>query len=256
MRMIMAFRSAVAVTAWLIPGSSHAQDTAPGAAEQSAPGEEVTKLSGGPPDIPDDIMARARAAAERGRERQRGDEAEAYSRALRDALGLTEDGTNEDGATPPDQHLTNLTTVAFVSSSVPLPTLRAYAEQLEKVGGHFVFRGVPGGMAKITPFVEYSLDVLRLDPSCQGPDCKVRNVGILIDPLLFRSSGVTRVPAFTVFDADIFQSYCQRQDESIAIGALSLGDVHLTGHLSELARLGDTRADTLRKRFHTAGEKP
>ncbi|MEM1409589.1 MAG: type-F conjugative transfer system pilin assembly protein TrbC, partial [Pseudomonadota bacterium] len=235
------------MTAWLILSSSHAQDTAPQAAEESAPGEEVTKLSGGPPDIPNDIMARAKAAAQRGRERQRGGEAEAYSRALQGALGLTEDGTNEDGATPPDQHLTNLTTVAFVSSSVPLPTLRAYAEQLEKVGGHFVFRGVPGGMSKITPFVEYSLDVLRLDPFCKGPDCEVRNVGILIDPLLFRSSGVTRVPAFAVFEADIFQSYCQRQGEPLAVAAVSLGDVHLTGHLAELTRLGDPNADRLLK---------
>jgi type-F conjugative transfer system pilin assembly protein TrbC len=249
----MAYSALLSILALSAGEASHAQDTAPGAAENSASGEKVRNLPGGPPEISDELLARARAAAERGRARERSPEAEAYSRSLREALGLMEDGTNEDGATPPDQHQTNLTTVAFVSSSVPLPVLRAYAAQLEDVGGHFVFRGMPGGMAELAPFVRYSMEILKVDSTCEGTGCAMRNVGIMIDPLLFRSAGVTRVPGVTVLERDVFESYCQRQDEPPALTAVSFGDVHIYAHLDELSRLGDRPANLLLNTLNDQG---
>lgn len=256
MQMITASRLLGALFALANPAASLAQDSAPGAAEESAPGEEVRNLSGGPPEISDELLARAKAAAITGRARQGSAETDAYSRRLRETLGLTEDGTNENGATPPDQHQIASTTIAFVSSSVPLPVLRAYAEQLEIVGGHFVFQGVPGGMERISPFVGYSMDILKVDPSCQGSSCKMRDVGILIDPLLFRTLSIERVPGFAVVNTDIFQSYCQRQDEAPSVAAVSFGDVHLIGHLEELDRLGDPHADLVLTAFIREGETP
>jgi type-F conjugative transfer system pilin assembly protein TrbC len=231
--------------------SATAQGTAYGGAEDEAPEERVSKLLGGAPPPSSEIEARAKAAAEKGRARESSPEVQAYSRSLRETLGLMEDGTNAGVDTPPENHRhAPTTTVAFVSSSMPLPMLRAYAEQLEKVGGHLVLRGVPGGMGQISPFIRFSMEVLKVDPACDALDCETRAVGILIDPILFRSYGVSSVPSIALIKADLFEAYCDRDEEAPPIAAVSSGDVHLTAHLEELSRLGQPEAKTVLAAYH------
>src|SRR3546814_14823474 len=65
--------------------------------------------------------------------------------------------------------------VLFVSSSMPISTLRNYAVQLEKVRGVMAFRGVPGGLRKMGPMAKLTAQILRLDPRSEerrvGKEC-------------------------------------------------------------------------------------
>src|SRR3546814_13401191 len=79
--------------------------------------------------------------------------------------------------------------VLFVSSSMPISTLRNYAVQLERVHGVMAFRGVPGGLRKMGPMAKVTAQILRLDPGCEGPNCVMRNVQLIIDPVVFRQHG-------------------------------------------------------------------
>ena len=252
--MKMAFSILVAVLALAEPETETSQDSPPVASEEGHSSDQRQNLSGIPPEVSDDLLARAKAAAESGRARQGSPETEAFSRSLRETLGLTEDGMNETGAAPPDEHLIASTTIAFVSSSVPLPVLRAYAEQLEHIGGHFVFRGMPSGLERVSPFIDYSMKILKVDPACEGVACEMRDVGIIIDPLLFRTLSINRVPGIALVDSDVFESYCQRQDDTPSIPAVSFGDVHLSAHFEELDRLGDPNADLVLAAFLDGGK--
>jgi hypothetical protein len=138
-----------------------------------------------------------------------------------------------------------------------LPTLRAYAAQLEKTNGIIVFRGIPGGVSKIQPIVELTQKIILKDPTCRGQDCAVFDVGVIVDPLMFRANAVERVPAITIVDHDPFAAYCERPDEeaAAALGSIvTYGDAHLSGHLEELARLGDQRAAALITQLETKGD--
>lgn len=169
-----------------------------------------------------------------------GDEQQAMSARLHQALGLAP----PDGAPTPIPASGTVPARAwvpllFASSSMPIETLRSYAGQLERVGGVIAFRGLPGGLTKIGPMAELTARMLRVDPGCQGPACTMRNVQLVIDPILFRQHGVERVPAFAMVPGDPTQPYCEREDESAPRAAhLVLGDAALSGLLDEYGRLG------------------
>lgn len=228
---------------------------APGAAAlKSPPGIEVTPevealaatARARMADQADDNVVRASEAKEAFD--MRAEEIAAQRHRLARALGVAEDEAGGD-VSPTDVSTGNLTPVMFVSSSVPLPTLRAYAAQLDRVGGAMVFRGMPGGMQKVQPFLELSRRILLIDPGCEGASCPTYRTPILIDPVLFRHAGVEAVPAATLVSGDVFQSYCERVGEAPTLYAITYGDAHLKGHLTELARLGDGRARTVAANF-------
>ena len=158
-------------------------------------------------------------------------EQQAMSARLHQALGLAP----PDSAQAPAPAASNTPAKAwvpllFASSSMPIETLRTYAGQLERVRGVIAFRGVPGGLTKIGPMV---------DPGCEGPGCTMRNVQVVIDPILFRQHGIVRVPALAMVPGDPTQPYCEREDETAPRAAhLVLGDAALSGLLDEYARLG------------------
>jgi type-F conjugative transfer system pilin assembly protein TrbC len=87
----------------------------------------------------------------------------------------------------------------FVSSSVPEATLRAYAQDLEKLGSanaFMVMRGLIGGMAHFQPTFTFLSRVLLRDPDCDdGKNCVAFGAAVEIDPLLFRKYQPERVPA-------------------------------------------------------------
>ncbi|NML87693.1 conjugal transfer protein TrbC [Sphingobium sp. TB-6] len=190
---------------------------------------------------PDPVMdARARSALTSGQDNLAA-QREVMAKRLGQALGLeAPDITGLAGATPPSaQH--GWVPLLFVSSSMPIPILRTYAAQLEKAGGVMAFRGVPGGMTKIGPMARLSAQVLRIDPGCDGPACAMRNVQLIVDPLVFRQHGVARVPALGLIPGDPTQPYCERDDNSPASRHIIFGDAALSGLLEEYARLGGTK---------------
>jgi hypothetical protein len=128
--------------------------------------------------------------------------------------------------------------IIFASSSMPMAELRAYAAQLEPVGGVIAFRGIPGGLRRVGPMAKLSAQMLRVDPGCEGPACIMRRVQVIVDPVVFRQHGVTRVPALTLVPGDPTRPYCEREEDSPLGTQLVYGDAALSGLLEEYARLG------------------
>jgi type-F conjugative transfer system pilin assembly protein TrbC len=89
----------------------------------------------------------------------------------------------------------------FVSSSMPLETLRNYAADLARLNDPrftMVLRGFIGGARRIAPTASFIADVLKANPDCDlGPtrECAMRDIPFIMDPLLFRRSGIAQVPA-------------------------------------------------------------
>lgn len=167
-------------------------------------------------------------------------EHDAMQARLYQALGLAaplDAAKPKDGRAAPSAK--SRVPMLFASSSVPLQTLRNYAVQLETVGGVIAFRGVPGGLSKIGPMAKLTAQILRVDPGCEGPACTMRNVQIVVDPILFRQHGVNQVPAFAMVLGDPTLPYCER-DEEVAPRAshIVFGDAALSGLMDEYARLG------------------
>jgi type-F conjugative transfer system pilin assembly protein TrbC len=162
---------------------------------------------------------------------------EAMGKRLRQALGLEAPDMAAGEAGAPKM-ANAWVPVLFVSSSMPVTTLRTYAVQLEKVGGVMAFRGMPGGLARVGPMAKLSAEVLRLDPGCEGPACAMRNVQLIVDPLVFRQHGVKAVPALAMIPGDPTQPYCERDDASPLAAHVVYGDAALSGLLEEYARLG------------------
>ncbi|ODP38790.1 MULTISPECIES: type-F conjugative transfer system pilin assembly protein TrbC [Sphingomonas] len=175
----------------------------------------------------------ARAAAETQFAAQR----EHMAERLREALGLQPaemDAVAKAVTRPPSSWVP----VLFVSSSMPLPVLRAYAQQLERAKGVLAFRGMPGGMRKMGPMAKLSTQILRIDPGCEGPACAMRNVQIIIDPLVFRQHGIARVPALAMIPSDPAQPYCEREADSPRAAHIVYGDAALSGLIEEYRRIG------------------
>jgi len=187
---------------------------------------------------PQNIDARARAALAAGEARMAA-QREAMAKRLRQSLGLGQ-ADIEGVAKPVPYAPTNWVPVLFVSSSMPVPVLRAYAQQLERVRGVLAFRGMPGGMRKAGPMARLTSEILRLDPGCNGPACAMRDVQVIIDPLVFRQHGVARVPALAMIPGDPTEPYCEREESSPRARFLVYGDSALPGLVDAYRRLGGT----------------
>ena len=131
----------------------------------------------------------------------------------------------------------------FVSSSVPLATLRNYAADLARLNDPrfvMVLRGFIGGARRIGPTATFIANVLKTDPDCNldsTRECAMRDIPFIVDPLLFRSSGITHVPA-VAFIPEI-EKNAQNSRESLSSARTTgepmiiYGDVSL-GHALEL----------------------
>lgn len=183
------------------------------------------------------MEARARASLEAGKDAF-ATQREPMARRLRAALGLEAPDVAAvvDAAAP--KSATAWVPVLFVSSAMPIATLRTYAGQLEKTGGVMAFRGMPGGLRRVAPMARLVAEILRLDPGCEGPGCAMRNVQLIVDPLVFRQHGVNTVPALAMIPGDPTQPYCERDEDSPRGFHIVYGDAALSGMLEEYARLG------------------
>jgi type-F conjugative transfer system pilin assembly protein TrbC len=131
--------------------------------------------------------------------------------------------------------------VLFASSSMPVSILRTYAAQLDLARGMIAFRGIAGGMTRIGPMAKLTAKILRVDPGCEGPACVMRDVQLIVDPLLFRQHHVNQVPALAMVPGDPALPYCERDEASPVAAHIVYGDAALTGLLDEYARIGGAK---------------
>jgi len=165
-------------------------------------------------------------------------ERRAASARIAQALGLEAPEATALAAATPAPVTRSRVPLLMVSSAMPVAVLRTYAAQLERAGGVMAFRGMPGGMTKVAPMAKLSAEILRIDPDCNGPACAMRNVQIIVDPLVFRQHNVARVPALAMIPGDPTQPYCERDDASPVSAHVIYGDAALSGLFEEFARLG------------------
>lgn len=88
----------------------------------------------------------------------------------------------------------------FVSSSMPLVTLRNYAADLARLADPnitMVMRGFVGGMKYAQPTLRLVSDIIVKDPGCKAIEqrCDAHTVNINVDPLLYRKYQIRQVPA-------------------------------------------------------------
>jgi len=106
------------------------------------------------------------------------------------------DQNRKDFTLSPDERV-----YVFISSSVPLDTLRNYARAIDRLGYDNIFmvmRGFVGGMKYIRPTIDFISSILKKDSSCDfasGEQCEVFSAAVNIDPLLFRAYNISEVPA-------------------------------------------------------------
>ncbi len=141
----------------------------------------------------------------------------------------------DDGSEIKDTVASQDRIVVFISSSIPMNTLRAMAADLARIEGVMVMRGGIQGLQEIVPTLKFISDILRVDPSCTER-CKMLSTDVLIDPMLFRENGVERVPAVAFIEDLSVNTYCERKGESPTAERITYGDASIYGHIKEQAR--------------------
>ena len=125
----------------------------------------------------------------------------------------------------------------FISSSMPLATLRNYAsaiDQLQSGGVSIVMNGLIGDISDIKPTLSFIKDILMIDPACQGSACKAFQISIEIDPLLFRLYNITTVPS-VVYATGVSTDPAQSEGKnSSANGYKISGDVSFEHALEQI----------------------
>jgi conjugal transfer pilus assembly protein TrbC len=121
----------------------------------------------------------------------------------------------------------------FVSSSVPLATLRNYAAMINHVRDGritMVLRGFVGGMKKVGPTLEFIGDILKKDPACDlgKTRCDSFQVTIHVDPEIFQRFQIENVPAMAYLPGG--------DDQDQAEFLIILGDVSLDFMLERINR--------------------
>lgn len=126
------------------------------------------------------------------------------------------------------------TFILFVSSSMPLQTLRNYASDLYAIDGIMVFRGLIGDETKLKPTIDFIRSILVDDPSCMHAGCPTKHLKIAIDPARFREHHVHQVPTGIIEETPSFEPNC---NEGITYSSLSkrvIGDISIQGMLQEM----------------------
>lgn len=89
----------------------------------------------------------------------------------------------------------------FVSASMPMQTLRAYARDLDRLGDQnivMVLRGFVDGMRYFQPTLDFLGKVLVKETGCRlnsSKPCESYQANIQIDPLVFHKLDISQVPA-------------------------------------------------------------
>ena len=141
----------------------------------------------------------------------------------------------------------------FVSSSMPLQTVRNYAASVARLRDPkivMVMRGFVGGMTRIQPTIDFVSSVLKEDPSCtfSERECRMRGANLVVDPLLFRRYGIERVPTVVFVrglkSADASLSEGDMQNTNVTDSHAVFGDASLEYILEMISR--ETGASSLK----------
>jgi len=132
----------------------------------------------------------------------------------------------------------------FISSSVPMATLKTYAAEIDKLKDPhitMVMQGFIDGMTRIKPTMQFIRTILRKDPRCDDlSQCPAYNVTVNINPMLFSRYGVDAAPAIVyvkgVDSADPEKSEGVVENTSIADAYVVSGDVSLEYALDVIGR--------------------
>ncbi|MEW6419879.1 MAG: type-F conjugative transfer system pilin assembly protein TrbC [Nitrospirota bacterium] len=152
----------------------------------------------------------------------------------------------------------------FISSSVPMPTLRNYALSLDRLGDPnivMVMRGFVDGMKYIKPTIRFVSDILKKDPSCDmtKQKCDTHRLDFQIDPLLFRRYQIAKVPAvvyatgLNVMDVQMsegLESNTEVSNYYVLYGDASFEYVLDTIHKETKSKSIERLLTTLRKDFY------
>lgn len=122
----------------------------------------------------------------------------------------------------------------FVSSSMPLATLRAYAATIDQTKTNqvtVVLRGFVGGMHKGGPTMTLIGEMLKKDPACNlgKSKCDSYQVSVQIDPEQFQRFRIDEVPTLVYLKADHDD---QKQGEPLMVS----GDASLEALLERINR--------------------
>lgn len=139
--------------------------------------------------------------------------------SLRTAAGSNGDKEVVSASLLPDERL-----YVFVSSSVPIQTLRNYAASIDKIGDPrivMVMRGFVGGMKDWTAMLDFSSRVLVKNPSCdtRREQCETYAANLQVDPLLFRRFGVSLVPSI------VYARGVNRKDPLMSEGLSEIAEI-------------------------------
>lgn len=134
----------------------------------------------------------------------------------------------------------------FISSSMPLETIRTYAAAIGRYNDPqkiaLVMRGFIGGMQKIGPTTNFIADVLKEKPTCDiasGEQCQMVNANVQVDPILFRRYGIGEVPA-TVYAKGVRVNNLDQSEgnDDVAVGSFwtVYGDASLEYNLDRIRK--------------------
>lgn len=95
----------------------------------------------------------------------------------------------------------------FISSSVPLATLRTYAAAIDQAKARqvtMVLRGFVDGMKKAGPTLSFISEILKKDPDCDQTKgkCAMFQADVQVDPERFQRLHINEVPALAYVQSD------------------------------------------------------
>ena len=147
----------------------------------------------------------------------------------------------------------------FVSSSMPLHTIRNYVASVARLGDPrivMVMRGFIGNMTKIQPTIRFVADALKKDGLCSPAEseCAMLPANLVVDPLLYRRYAIDRVPAVVfatgvkaenpglsegdIKNADVTNSYTLYGDASLEYILQAIGQESGSSSLKKLLASG------------------
>ena len=114
----------------------------------------------------------------------------------------------------------------FISSSMPMQTLKNYAADIDSLAPHnitVVLRGFVNGMKLFAPTRDFISEILTKDSACElsRDQCEAYRVSFEIHPELFQQMQITEVPAF---------AYVRNENETYLVH----GDISLSGGLEKI----------------------
>ena len=102
-----------------------------------------------------------------------------------------------DTAKTTKKGLSNEQIYIFISSSMPVSTIRNYVQDVAYLNDPniiFVLRGFVGGVKKVKPTLKFTRDIIKKDPGCTR-SCDRYNVKVQVNPLMYSRYNIDRVPA-------------------------------------------------------------